>query len=168
MHCAGIPCWGTIETTSVAAWREALDVNALGTFLACRFGVEAMKGRGGAIVVVASTASMRAVTGQIGYAASKAAALQVMRCTAIHCGQQGYKIRCNAVLPGLVDTPMARTLEHRLGGRAAMEEAASRIHPIGRMAQPQEIAAAIAFLASDDASFITASGYAVDGGKMEV
>ena len=71
-------------------------------------------------------------------------------------------------MPGLVDTAMASLLEERLGGRAEMEAAAARIHPIGRMAQPEEVAATIAFLASSDASFVTAAAYAVDGGKIEV
>ncbi|WP_197277074.1 SDR family NAD(P)-dependent oxidoreductase [Sphingomonas profundi] len=168
-HCAGVPGFGTIEDTSVATWRRVMDVNALGTFLADRFAVARMRrGGGGAIVNVASSASLRAVPGQIAYSASKAAVLHITRCTAIQCGREGYGIRCNAVLPGLTDTAMAIELEDRLGGRAVMEEAAARSHPVGRMAQPAEIAGVIAFLASDDASFVTASAYAADGGKMEV
>lgn len=168
-HCAGIPGFGTIEDTSIALWRKVTDVNMLGTFLACQTAVALMReSGGGSIVNVASTASRRAVPGQIAYSASKAAVLHITRCTAITCGQKGYAIRCNAVLPGLVDTAMASVLEDMLGGRAAMEEAAGRIHPIGRMAQPEEVAAVIAFLASDEASFVTAAAYAVDGGKMEI
>lgn len=167
-HCAGTTGYGSIEDTSSEDWRGTLDINTFGTFLANKFAVEAMrKSGGGAIVNVASTASLRAVPHMISYSVSKAAVLQLTKCTAIHCGKQGYNIRCNAVLPGVVDTPMMKTLEDRIG-RGAIEALSAQVHVLGRMAQPEEIASVIAFLASDDASFITASGYAVDGGKMEI
>jgi 3(or 17)beta-hydroxysteroid dehydrogenase len=169
VNCAGTSGFGTIEDTSPATWRKTLDVNSFGTFLACHFAVEAMRrSGGGSIVNIGSSLSVRARPGQLAYCASKAAVLQITRCTAIHCGQQGYNIRCNSVMPGAVDTPLLDTLRDKLGGDEALAGAMQRTHPIGRMAQPEEIASAIAYLASEDASFITAAAFAVDGGSIEM
>ncbi len=169
VNCAGTSGFGTIEDTAPATWRKTLEVNSFGTFLACQFAVEAMRrGGGGSIVNIGSSLSVRARPGQVAYCASKAAVLQITRCTAIHCGQQGYNIRCNSVMPGAVDTPLLDTLRDKLGGDAALASAMHRTHAIGRMAQPEEIASAIAYLASDDASFITAAAFAVDGGSIEM
>ncbi len=169
VNCAGTSGFGTIEDTSPATWRKTMDVNSFGTFLACHFAVEAMRrSGGGSIVNIGSSLSVRARPGQLAYCASKAAVLQITRCTAIHCGQQEYNIRCNAVMPGAVDTPLLDTLRDKLGGDQALAGAMQRTHAIGRMAQPEEIASAITYLASDDASFITAAAFAVDGGSIEM
>jgi len=169
VNSAGIAGWGTIEDTSVEAWRRTLDVNLLGTFLGCRAAVATMRrGGGGSIINISSAMGVKADPNQLAYCASKAAVIQLTRSVALHCGNQGYNIRCNAILPGAVDTPLLATAGAILGGREQLEEAMSRAHPIGRMGLPEEIAGAVAFLASDDASFVTASAYAVDGGMCEI
>jgi NAD(P)-dependent dehydrogenase (short-subunit alcohol dehydrogenase family) len=168
VNSAGMGGWGSIEETSSATWHKVMNVNAFGTFLACRFAVEAMRrSGGGSIINVGSALSMRADPSRISYCASKAAVVHLTRCVALHCGKQGYGIRCNAIMPGVIDTPLLSNLRQTLGSEEAIQAKMSEFHPLGRMGRSEEVAALIAFLASDESSFITAACYAVDGGMIE-
>ena len=151
----------SILTTGPDAWRRVQEVNLTSVYLCCRAALPHMRRRGkGSIVNTASfVAVMGAATSQISYTASKGAVLAMTRELGVQFAREG--IRVNALCPGPVDTPLLRELF------AADPERAQRrlVHiPMGRFAQPEEIAAAVAFLASDDASFITASTFLVDGG----
>lgn len=168
-HCAGATGFGSIEELTVAQWHLTMNVNGLGTVLANRFAVELMReSGGGAIVNVASANGVRARPTMLPYAASKAAAISITHCVALHCAANDYNIRCNAVLPGAFDTPLIRQLAEKLGGREALETRAAATHALKRMAQPEEIAAMVLYLASDDASFMTAAAVPVDGGMLEL
>jgi 3(or 17)beta-hydroxysteroid dehydrogenase len=168
-HCAGVTGFGNIEDTPLANWRRTMDINAMGALLANRFAVQAMRrSGGGSIVNVGSASGLRAASHMVAYCASKAALLQITRCTALHCGENDYNIRCNTVLPGAIDTPLIDELAQRVGGRAQLLERSAKRHVLKRMGQPEEIAAAILYLASDDASFVTASTFVVDGGMCEI
>jgi NAD(P)-dependent dehydrogenase (short-subunit alcohol dehydrogenase family) len=151
----------SILETELDAWRRVQEVNLTSVFLCCKLGIPHLLAAGGGSVVNTASfvALMGAATSQISYTASKGGVLAMTRELGVQFARQG--VRVNALCPGPVDTPLLRELF-----AADPERAARRlVHvPMGRFAQAGEIAAAIAFLASDDASFITASTFLVDGG----
>jgi NAD(P)-dependent dehydrogenase (short-subunit alcohol dehydrogenase family) len=151
----------SILDTALDAWRRVQEVNLTSVFLCCKAVIPHMQRQGrGAIVNTASfVAVMGAATSQISYTASKGGVLAMTRELGVQFAREG--IRVNALCPGPVDTPLLQELF------AADPERAQRrlVHiPMGRFARAEEIASTVAFLASDDASFITASTFLVDGG----
>lgn len=171
VNSAGISVPATIEQETLEGFRRTIAINLEGTFLGCKFGVEALKGKkGGAIVNLASTLGVRAGAIFPAYSASKGGVRLLTRAVALHCAEQGYDIRVNAVLPGAIHTEMVEgyvaagvaaggTREAVLGGFAS-------VHPMKRLGRPGEPADAIVFLASDEASFITGIDLPVDGGYL--
>ncbi|HEY5394470.1 MAG TPA: 3-oxoacyl-ACP reductase [Trebonia sp.] len=151
----------SILTTGLDAWRRVQEVNLTSVYLCCKEAIPYMQRQGkGSIINTASfVAVMGSATSQISYTASKGGVLALSRELGVQFAREG--IRVNALCPGPVNTPLLTELF-----AADPERAARRlVHvPIGRFAEPAEIAAAVAFLASDDASFITASTFLVDGG----
>jgi NAD(P)-dependent dehydrogenase (short-subunit alcohol dehydrogenase family) len=150
-----------IEVTELSAWQRVQDVNLTSVYLCCRAALRHMApAQSGSIINVASfVAVMGSATSQISYTASKGGVLAMSRELGVQYARSG--IRVNAVCPGPVNTPLLQELFAKDPERAARR----LVHvPIGRFAEPAEIASAVAFLASDDASFITASTFLVDGG----
>ena len=151
----------SILVTGMDAWRRVQEVNLTSVYLCCKHVIPHMQARGGGSII--NTASFVAVMGsatsQISYSASKGGVLAMSRELGVQVAREG--IRVNALCPGPVNTPLLQELF-----AADPERAARRlVHvPMGRFAEPEEIAAAVAFLASDDASFITAATFLVDGG----
>jgi NAD(P)-dependent dehydrogenase (short-subunit alcohol dehydrogenase family) len=151
----------SILTTGLDAWRRVQEVNLTSVYLCCRAAIPHMQraGRGSIVNTASFVAVMGAATSQISYTASKGGVLAMSRELGVQFAREN--IRVNALCPGPVDTPLLRELF------AADPERAQRrlVHiPMGRFARPEEIAATVAFLASDDAGFITASTFLVDGG----
>ena len=151
----------SILTTELGAWRRVQEVNLTSVYLCCRFGIPHLQARGGGSVI--NTASFVAVLGsatsQISYTASKGGVLAMSRELAVQFAREG--IRVNALCPGPVNTPLLQELFAKDPERAARRI----VHvPMGRFAEPEEIASAALFLASDDASFVTATTFLVDGG----
>ena len=163
LHNAGIspPEDDSILTTGLEAWKRVQEVNLTSVYLCCQAVLPYMQraGRGSIINVASFVAVMGSATSQISYTASKGGVLALSRELGVQFARQG--IRVNALCPGPVNTPLLKELF-----AADPERAARRlVHvPMGRFAEPSEIAGAIAFLASDDSSFMTASTFLVDGG----
>jgi NAD(P)-dependent dehydrogenase (short-subunit alcohol dehydrogenase family) len=151
----------SILTTGLDAWRRVQEVNLTSVYLCCKAAIPHMQARGkGSIINTASfVARMGAATSQISYTASKGGVLAMSRELGVQFAREG--IRVNALSPGPVNTPLLQELFAKDPERAARR----LVHiPVGRFAEPDEIAAAVAFLASDDSSFITAAEFLVDGG----
>jgi len=151
----------SILVTGIDAWRKVQEVNLTSVYYCCKHAIPYMQRQGkGSIINTASfVALMGAATSQISYTASKGAVLAMSRELGVQFAREG--IRVNALCPGPVNTPLLRELFAKDPERAQRR----LVHiPMGRFAEPEEIAAAVAFLASDDSSFITASTFLVDGG----
>ncbi|MBY8863105.1 3-oxoacyl-ACP reductase [Nocardia sp. CA2R105] len=151
----------SILTTGLDAWQRVQQVNLTSVYLCSKYAIEHMltRGKGSVINTASFVAVMGAATSQISYTASKGGVLAMSRELGVQFARQG--IRVNALCPGPVNTPLLQELFAKDPERAARR----LVHiPIGRFAEPEEIAAAVAFLASDDSSFITASQFLVDGG----
>ena len=162
-HNAGIspPDDDSILETGLDAWKRVQEVNLTSVFLCCKEVIPYMQrgGRGSIINTASFVATMGAATSQISYTASKGGVLAMSRELGVQFAREG--IRVNALSPGPVNTPLLQELFAKDPERAARR----LIHiPLGRFAEPDEIAAAVAFLASDDSSFITSSNFLVDGG----
>jgi NAD(P)-dependent dehydrogenase (short-subunit alcohol dehydrogenase family) len=151
----------SILTTGLDAWRRVQDVNLTSVYLCCKYVLPHMlaAGRGSIINTASFVAVIGSATSQISYTASKGGVLALSRELGVQFARQG--VRVNALCPGPINTPLLQQLF-----AADPERAARRlVHvPMGRFGDPDEIAAAVAFLASDDSSFITASQFLVDGG----
>ena len=163
---AGIGTGGDFEDLALSDWHRMMAVNATGPYLGCKHAIRAMAGSGrpGAIINVGSIAADRAAPDLVGYCASKGALRMLSKSVALHCAHKGYPIRCNAVHPTYVDSEMLDPIADLYGSREAMVQAMSRLVPLGRLAKPADIAAAVVFLASDGAAMITGTELFVDGG----
>jgi len=162
---AGIQRYGDVAGTSEDLWDEVMAVNLKGCFHVSKYAVPWIETRGGgAIVVVGSVQSFTAVGNSAAYVAAKHALLGLVR--AMSLDYAARKIRVNCVCPGAIDTPMLRWAASLDAHPEKVIETCHRMHPLGRMGRPEEVANAIAFLASDWASFITGAALTVDGGML--
>ncbi|WP_052867421.1 3-oxoacyl-ACP reductase [Streptomyces niger] len=151
----------SILTTGLDAWKRVQEVNLTSVYLCCKYALPYMQRQGkGSIINTASfVAVMGAATSQISYTASKGGVLSMSRELGVQFAREG--IRVNALCPGPVNTPLLKELFAKDPERAARR----LVHvPVGRFAEPEEMAAAVAFLASDDSSFVNAAEFLVDGG----
>jgi len=165
VNCAGIIYRNrTVEQTTEDEWDATFNVNVKGTFLMCKYAMPALRKRNGCIVNMSSYVGMVGFRGASAYAASKAATVNLTRSMALDHAREG--IRVNAVCPGSVDTEMIHTAWKKFGDVDEAQRLWAEKHPMGRIARPEEIAQSILFLASDEASFITGTALAVDGGIL--
>ena len=163
VNSAGIQRYGKADETSFALWNEVLTVNLNAAFLMAKHCVQHFRASGGgAIVNVGSAQSHGSQQGAVAYVTSKHALLGLSRALAVDYAAEG--IRTNCVCPGTVDTPMWRWSVARDPNPQGMIDACVALHPIGRVGQSPEIAEAIAFLLSDNASFVNGVAFDVDGG----
>ena len=161
---AGVIPLSTIDQTSTADWDHVMAVDGRGMFLTCKFAIEHMARQGsGSIVLLSSISGQRGQVGQAAYGPAKYVATGLTHHLAVEWAARG--IRVNAVAPGTIRTDAVVSLLETPEGQAYVEEIEGR-HPIGRLGEPREVAEAIAFLASDAASFITGAVLPVDGGYL--
>lgn len=157
----------SIEDVGIDGWNNVIAVNQTGVMLTVQHAISAMKrnpgGPTGSIIVNSSMNARRPLGNYVAYSTSKAAIVALVKSAAVHCGQRGYKIRVNAILPGVVETDLIRNVMNSQADPAAARLMYEGMAPLGRMAQVQEIAGLIAFLASDEAAFISGSEYVIDG-----
>jgi len=167
VNCAGLARPGHVEDVALEDWRLQIDVNLTGTFLACRAMLPFMResGRGGAIVNISSVGAVVASDDTVGYSAAKAGVIGLTKSVAVYGAAQRPPIRCNAVLPGYVDTPMMAPLAQLVGEETFGQLLAERV-PTGAVSKPEEIAGVIVFLCSDAATSITGASLPIDGGIL--
>jgi NAD(P)-dependent dehydrogenase (short-subunit alcohol dehydrogenase family) len=166
---AGIQRYGSAADSSAGTWDEVMAVNVRGAFFAVKHALPALRASGaGSVVLVSSVQAFVTQTQVAAYTASKGALNALARSVAIDEAPHG--VRANAVCPGSVDTPMLRSAAADFTGSPQEADdlvaAWGRGHPLGRVARPEEVAEAIAFLAGDRASFITGIALPVDGGLL--
>lgn len=163
---AGIQRYGTAETTDDAQWDEVIGVNLRGAWNASRAAIPFIKqgGNGGTVVNVSSVQALASQQNVLAYTVSKHGLLGLTRSIAMDFARDG--IRANAVCPGTVDTPMLKWAASLDPDPQSVYEACNQMHPLGRIAQPREIAEVVAFLAHESSSFVTGAIWTVDGGLL--
>lgn len=172
---AGVENMNLVEDMPLKDWRQVMSVNSDGVFLGVKHAIQAMKpggisGRGGSIVNMASICAMIAFLGAGSYSAAKAAITSLTKIAAVECGRNGYGIRVNSIHPGVILTDLVRagmedSVRKGLFKTAAEAQAAyESMHPIGHLGEPQDIAHAVLYLASDASRFMTGAQLVVDGG----
>ena len=157
-----------LEETTLEEWRAVIAVNLDSVFLGTRAAIGAMKANvnppGGAIVNLSSVAGLVGAPPLAAYGAAKGGVRQFTKTAALHCAKKGYGIRINSLHPGFVDSPMVDGLAEALGDQATIKSKLARRQPMGRFADPREIAQAALYLASDEAAYTTGAELVVDGG----
>ena len=165
LNCAGISVPAPIDELTMEGWRKTMSVNADGVFLGCKYGVDALRrAGGGSIINIASSLAIRAGSKYAAYCASKGAVMTLTRAVALRCAEQDWNIRCNAICPAVIETPI---LDKYLAQSPTREDGLAKFgqqHPMGRVGRPEEIAHVAVFLASDASSFMTGAEIPVDGG----
>ena len=170
---AGITGFETGETVhdpehvSLGAWRAVHAVNLEGTLLGCQAAIRAMKDAGqGSIINIASRSGLVGIPGAAAYASSKAAILNHTRSTALYCAQQGWAIRCNAIAPAAILTPIWEPMLGDGPDREARMATLVADTPMKRFGTPEEVAAVALLLASDEAAYMTGETLTLDGGLL--
>ncbi|MCY1413710.1 3-beta-hydroxysteroid dehydrogenase [compost metagenome] len=160
---AAILVLASIEDTSLELWQKVQRINSDGYFLGCKYAIAAMKDSGGgSIINMSSVAALGGLPLFCAYSASKGAVTALTRSIAMHCKQQGYRIRCNSVHPDGINTPMTQALA---GSQPIPQEELDK-NPLNRMCAPRDIANMVLFLASDESRFVSGSELRIDNAQL--
>lgn len=159
---AGIYEWFSVENIPTDVWRNIMETNLYGAFYGTKHAIPYMKKRGGSIVNTSSTLGLFGSLDSVAYCASKSGVIGLTKASAIDLAK--YGIRVNCIAPGSIDTPMVQRELANFGDASKARRAYNELYPVGRIGKPEEIAKLVAFLSSDDASFITGGTYLIDGG----
>jgi 3(or 17)beta-hydroxysteroid dehydrogenase len=159
---AGNVIFEDVETCTAEHFRLHLDIHVMGTFFGCKYGIPLIKASGGgSIVNMASTASLMGYGAIPAYTAAKGAIRSMTKSIAMHCQDNGYRIRCNVLMPGGIETPMVQAVSGRAGKEEPVPEG---VLPADALGAPKDVAAAVLFLASDESRFLTGVELPVDNG----
>lgn len=161
---AGVAFPGTVEDTTLDAWRKLMAVNLDAVFLGTKHAIGAMKEKGGSIINLSSIEGLVGDPNLAAYNASKGGVRLLTKSAALHCARSGYGVRVNSVHPGFIWTPMVEGYLETFGDVDEGREATGKLHPVGHLGEPQDIAAGILYLASDESSFMTGAELVIDGG----
>lgn len=158
---------GSIEDVSIEGWNNVVAVNQTGVMLTVQHAIRAMAknpgGATGSVIVNSSMNATRPLGNYVAYSVTKAAVVALTKSAAVYCGQKGYRIRVNAILPGVVETDLIRNIMNSQPDPAAARAMYEGMAPLKRLAQLEEVTGLVAYLASDEAAFISGGEYAIDG-----
>ncbi len=164
VNCAGIVSLGTVEETTLEEWRRVHAVDLDSVFLGCKFAVPLIaRHGGGSIVNLSSISGIVASHNLAAYNSAKAGVRHLTKSVALHCARQGYGIRCNSVHPAFIDTAMLDDILRRGSREEGLERLARQV-PLGRVGEPDDVAWAVVYLASDETKFMTGAELVLDGG----
>ncbi|QQN73413.1 SDR family NAD(P)-dependent oxidoreductase [Croceicoccus sp. YJ47] len=157
---------GSIEDVSLEGWNSILAINQTGVMLTVQNAIRMMKqneGQTGSIIINSSMNANAAMGNFVSYSVTKSAVCALAKSAAIHCGKSGYKIRVNAILPGVVETDIIAGIINSQPDPDATRAAYEGMSPMNRLASLEEISGLVAYLASDEAAFISGGEYVIDG-----
>lgn len=161
---AGVALSGDVEATTLEQWRWLMSINLDGVFLGVKHGVAAMKAKGGSIINLSSIEGLIGDPNLAAYDASKGGVRLLTKSAALHCARSGCKIRVNSIHPGYIWTPMVENyLAAQADPKAARAEL-DKLHPLGHIGEPDDIAYGVVYLASDESKFVTGAELVIDGG----
>ncbi len=164
VNVAGVTLMGTIEELDVETWDKTMGINVRSCFLGCQGAIKLMKtDGGGSIINMASVSSFKAQPELVAYNASKAGVDMMTKSVALHCARSGYGINVNSINPGVIQTDMLKKVVSQVDNGEALMDSYKAMHPIGRIGEPEDVAAMAVYLVSAEASFITGSAFTVDG-----
>ncbi len=163
---AGVGVIASVEDTTLEAFRFVHAVNVEGVFLGCKHAVRVMKASGGSIINLSSVAGIAGAPDLAAYCSSKGAVRTLTKSVAMHCAKKGYGIRCNSLHPAFIDTPMVDAIVNASSNQERARVGLAKSIPLGKIGEPDDVAAAVAYLASDDAKFVTGVELPIDGGLL--
>jgi 3(or 17)beta-hydroxysteroid dehydrogenase len=156
----------SIEDVSIESWTKLVGINQTGVMLTVQNAIRAMvknEGATGSIIINSSMNAARPLGNYVTYSTTKAAVVALAKSAAVYCGQKGYKIRVNSILPGVVETDLIRAIMDSQPDPAAVRAIYEGMAPMKRMAQVEEVAGLVAYLASDEAGFVSGADITIDG-----
>jgi NAD(P)-dependent dehydrogenase (short-subunit alcohol dehydrogenase family) len=164
VNAAGIVALGTVEELDLATWRRVIAINLDGTFLGCKFAMPLLRRNGGSIVNLSSVSGLIGGHNLAAYNASKGGVSLLSKSVALYGARLKPPVRCNAVCPAFIDGPMVDyTIQMAKNPERARERFTADI-PLGRLGQPEEVAALCVYLLSDASGFVTGADFPIDGG----
>jgi len=168
VNCAGIGVAGNFEETTLADWQMVMDVNLTGVFLGCKNALALMRkmGTDASIVNISSIAGLVGGEDIAAYSASKGGVTMLTKSVALHCAQHAQNVRCNSVHPTYVNSEMLDPVAAQFPSREDMLKGMAELVPIGRIAEPQDIANMILFLSTEKARMISGAQMVVDGAQL--